>query len=191
VGKYRDDLDAAHQRIAALVGELAEKGAPAAPDAAPRGAPDALPKAASAAMREAHAYANGTAIPPRLRWISRLTALGFLAAHAAVAAAVVAPHLDGWVVFGVVGFLVPLPLALTAGRFARAIVDPSVGHYDRGDPENGRGPSVVRYARPTAAAVCALVVVAEAAWVGWALPALQHAGRRPCPRCQMDGASPR
>jgi hypothetical protein len=190
VGQYRDDLDAAHQRIAALEGELAAK-AKGRPRPARPAAPDAPPAGASAAMTEAHAYANGTAIPARLRWVSRLTTLGFLAVHAAVAAAVVAPHLDGWVVFGVVGFLVPLPLALTAGRFARAIVDPSVGHYDRGDPENGRGPSIVRYTRPTAVAVCVLVALVEAAWVGWALPTLQHAGRRPCPRCQMDGAIPR
>lgn len=189
MGQYRDDLDAAHRRIAALEADLAAKQAkPAAPTGDPAPPP---PDPGSAAQREFKAYADGTAIPSRLRWVSRLTTLAFLAVHAALAAVLVAPHLDGWVVFGVVGFLVPVPLALSAGRFARALVDPSVGHFDRGDPDNGRGPSVVRYSRGTAAAVCALLVVVEAAWVAWALPTLQHAGSRPCPRCQAQGAHPR
>lgn len=184
MGQYRDDLSAAHQRIAALEAALAAR--PAAP---PAHAAASVPE--SSAQRELQAYATGAAIPSRLRWVGRASALAFLAAHAALAFVRIVPHLDGWTVFRVVSFLVPLPLALSFGRFARALVDPSVGHFDPGDPDQGRGPSVVRYSRPTAAVVCALLLGVEVAWVAWALPALQHAGRRPCPTCLAEGAPPR
>jgi hypothetical protein len=212
---YRDELEAAHQRIAALESALAEKKqervarprqgssqkdhVAEASDVPASTIPPELEKcpdymAARAAAEEFQAYARGTAIPSRLRWIHRLTALGFLALHAIVSAVILLPHKDGWQVWGIVGFLLPLALASFVGRFTRIWVDPSVGHYQQGNPEMGVGPSVVKYTRRQASVALVVLLLLEGIWTGWALPTLQHASvtrYHPCPRCQTTGSPQR
>lgn len=197
VSNYRDELQAAHQRIAALESTLAQKEKEQATRSQedthkPRRNKDAsdvpLP-APSAEVRKFLAYAQGTAIPARLRWIHRFAALGFLVLHGILSALILWPHTDGPMVWAIVGFLLPVALAGFVGRFTRILVDPSVGHFDPGNPEYGTGPTVVQYTRRQALVALAVLLSLEGIWIGWALPTLQHASHhRPCPACQATGS---
>lgn len=179
---YRDDLEAARQRIESLERDLDEaregaqksraKGAKAPREATVKAPPDAVP-----------------AVPPRVRAAGLVAAAGFLLLHVVAGLLVLVPHVDGWAVFLALSFVVPAVCAAVVSRFARSVVDPSVGHFDPGDHETGRGPTVTYHSRRAALIVCAACVVLEAAWVGWALPTLQHASRHTCARCAAGGRS--
>jgi len=149
-----------------------------------------VPYAGSPAQREYEAYLRGTAVPARLKAVQAAATLGLLALHALIAGVTVVPHVDGWAVFATVGFLVPLPLSYFVGRAARSLVDPSIGHFNRGDEGNGVPPSIVRYSRTHAAVQLTVLLALEAAWSVWALPTMQHATRRDCPACAPQEPPP-
>ncbi len=189
MGEYRNDLDAAHQRIAALESELAEKRAEKAAPSTKRarrgaGEDDAPPpREVGPEQREFEAHMKGTAVSTRMKLVQWAGVLGFLAVHALIARFTIVPHVDGWTVFFVFAPLLPVVFALIAGRYVRALVDPAVGFFDHGDPENGRPPSIVHYTRRHAGIGLAVLAVLEVGWSVWLVPTMQHAMRSDCPAC--------
>ncbi len=189
VGEYRNDLDAAHQRIAALESELAEarEAHAASVTERVRGREEShevlCPREVSAAQREFEAHVKGTAVPTRLKLAQAAGVVGFLALHTLIALVTLIPHIDGWTVFFTVGPLLPLVLAMFAGRYVRALVDPAVGFFQHGNPDLGVEPSIAHYTRRHAGIGLAVLVALELGWCAWLLPTMQHAMGRDCPVC--------
>jgi hypothetical protein len=184
MGEYRDDLDAAHSRIAALEAEVRDLNEQKAKKKPKKQSPAERAAAASkqvdvaaAAVQQMEGHLNGSLVPARAQAGGWGTLGAFFALHGALAWAFTPRNDLGMLAF-VFSWVVPLTMAFWVYRHGRVIADPSTPLVARAQ----FGPTLFYRSRGAAAAMLAALVLGDLAWVAVGVPAMVRSSQGPTPQ---------
>jgi hypothetical protein len=175
---HRDDLEAAHARIAALEARVRalDEAAPGKRRKRVTDPEDAAGEldAAAATVKHLQGHLEGRLVPRRASRGGWATLALFFAMHGALAWATVPLDGVGTIDF-IFSWMVPLVMGLWVYRHGRVIADPSTPLTARGP----FGPTLYYRSRRAAAAMLAALVLADLSWVLAVLPTMTRTTHAP------------